>query len=177
MVPPEAQILTVILWLIVVKFCQMTVYPYLKPAVGDLSYGLAYPFSILLLTFVTWYLGVAGLPVQLALLLFVAAGVYAVLSKRYDGTEIRQNLKWDLVFFGAFFLMLISRFLTPGIIPSGEKFSWTRRSSEVLCWIRQLPRWTPGMREENCPSTIISVTGCAECSAFLPEVHRRLCLI
>lgn len=122
MVPPETQILTIILWLIIMKFCQMTVYPYLKPAVGNLSYGLAYPFSILVLTFVTWYLGVAGLPVQLALLLFAAAGGYALLSKRYDRTEIRQNLKWDLVFLGAFFLMLISRFLTPGIIPSGEKF-------------------------------------------------------
>ena len=122
MVPPEVQILTVVLWLIVMKFCQMTTYPYLKPAVGNLSYGLAYPFSILVLTFVTWYLGLVDLPVQLALLLFAAAGVYAIASKKYDRTEIQQNLKWDLVFFGAFALMLISRFLTPGIIPSGEKF-------------------------------------------------------
>lgn len=122
MVPPEVQILTVVLWLIVMKFCQMTTYPYLKPAVGNLSYGLGYPFSILVLTFVTWYLGLVGLPVQLALLLFAAAGVYAIASKKYDRTEIQQNLKWDLVFFGAFALMLISRFLTPGIIPSGEKF-------------------------------------------------------
>ena len=122
MVPPEAQILTVLLWLAVMKFCQMTIYPYLKPAAGNLSYGLAYPFSILLLTFVTWYLGAAGLPVQLALLLFAAAGVYAVVSKRYEVQEIRKNLRWDLVFFSAFALMLISRFLTPGIVPSGEKF-------------------------------------------------------
>lgn len=122
MVPPEAQILTVLLWLAVMKFCQMTIYPYLKPAAGNLSYGLAYPFSVLLLTFVTWYLGAAGLPVQLALLLFAAAGVYAVVSKRYEVQEIRKNLRWDLVFFSAFALMLISRFLTPGIVPSGEKF-------------------------------------------------------
>ena len=122
MVPPEAQILTVLLWLAVMKFCQMTIYPYLKPAAGNLSYGLAYPFSVLLLTFVTWYLGAAGLPVQLALVLFAAAGVYAVVSKRYEVQEIRKNLRWDLVFFSAFALMLISRFLTPGIVPSGEKF-------------------------------------------------------
>lgn len=122
MVPPEAQILTVLLWLAVMKFCQMTIYPYLKPAAGNLSYGLAYPFSVLLLTFVTWYLGAAGLPVQLALLLFAAAGVYAVVSKRYEVQENRKNLRWDLVFFSAFALMLISRFLTPGIVPSGEKF-------------------------------------------------------
>lgn len=122
MVPPEAQILTVILWLIVMKFCQITIYPYLKPAVGHLSYGLAYPFSILVLTFVSWYLGTAGLSVQLALVPFAASGIYAVATKRYDTAEIRQNFTWDLVFFGAFALMLLSRFLTPGIVPSGEKF-------------------------------------------------------
>ena len=43
MVPPEVQILTVVLWLIVMKFCQMTTYPYLKPAVGT---GTACPVSI-----------------------------------------------------------------------------------------------------------------------------------
>ena len=63
MVPPEVQILTVVLWLIVMKFCQMTTYPYLNPAVGNLSYGLGFPFSILVLTCVTWYLGLVGLPV------------------------------------------------------------------------------------------------------------------
>ena len=122
MVPPEAQILTVILWLIVIKFCQMAIYPYLKTAVADLSYGFSYPFSILLLTFISWYLGVAGLPVQLALLPFAAAGVYALFRKKYDTAEIRQSLRWDLVFLGTFALMLISRFLTPGIVPSGAKF-------------------------------------------------------
>lgn len=122
MVPPEMQILTVILWLIVLKFCQMTVYPYLKPAVGTLAYGLAYPFSVLVLTLISWYLGFAGIPVQLVLVPFAVAGVCAVWKKLYDLSEIRQSLRWDLVFFGAFALMLISRIYTPGIVPSGEKF-------------------------------------------------------
>ena len=38
MVPPEVQILTVVLWLIVMKFCQMTTYPYLKPALSICNY-------------------------------------------------------------------------------------------------------------------------------------------
>ena len=37
----ESQILTVILWLIIIKFSQITVYPYLKPALGSISYGLS----------------------------------------------------------------------------------------------------------------------------------------
>lgn len=122
MVPPEVQILTVILWLIVLKFCQMTVYPYLKPTVGTLAYGLAYPFSVLVLTFISWYLGFSGLPVQLSLVPFVVAGVGAVWKKLYDISEIRRSLRWDLVFFGAFALMLIAHIYTPGIVPSGEKF-------------------------------------------------------
>ncbi|MDV0441833.1 DUF2298 domain-containing protein [Methanorbis furvi] len=122
MISPEMQIVTVVLWLIVIKFCQMTVYPYLKLAVTDLAYGLSYPFSILILTFVSWYLGVVGLPIQLALLPFALAGVYALICRKYDIEEMKKNLRWDLVFLGAFALMLISRFLTPGIIPSGEKF-------------------------------------------------------
>ena len=70
MISIESQILTVILWSIVIKFCQITVYPYLRPALGKISYGLAYPIGILLLTIGSWYLGLADLPVQLILIFF-----------------------------------------------------------------------------------------------------------
>ncbi len=122
MIPPEVQITTVILWLILLKFCQITLYPWLKPALGTLAYGLAYPAGILLLTFLSWYAGTVTLPVQLALVPFAVLGVCALLRKRYDPVELKSSLRWDAVFLAAFVLMLLVRFAAPGIIPSGEKF-------------------------------------------------------
>ena len=49
----EFQALTVILLLVIVKFCQLAVYPYLRPALPKIYYGLAYPVSILLLTLIS----------------------------------------------------------------------------------------------------------------------------
>ncbi|WP_319379317.1 DUF2298 domain-containing protein [uncultured Methanocorpusculum sp.] len=122
MISIESQILTVILWLIVIKFCQISVYPYLKPALGRVSYGLAYPIGILLLTIVSWYLGLAGLPVQLALILFALLGGFAFFKKQYEPTDLKNQIRWDIIFFAAFALLLIVRWFSPGIIPSGEKF-------------------------------------------------------
>ena len=65
-------ILTILLLLVVVKFCQLAVYPYLRPALPKIAYGLAYPISILLLTLISWYLGLLQLPVQLSLIPFAA---------------------------------------------------------------------------------------------------------
>ena len=122
MISIESQILTVILWLIVIKFCQITLYPYLRPALGKISYGLAYPVGILLLTIVSWYLGLAGLPVQLVLILFAVLGGVALYKKQYTKDDLRAQIQWDIVFLSAFALLLIVRWFTPGIIPSGEKF-------------------------------------------------------
>lgn len=122
MIPPEAQIVTVILWLILIKFCQITLYPFLKSAVGNLSYGCAYPAGILFLTIISWYLGTLSLPIYLALLPFVILGGYALLKKQYDLSELKSLLSWDAVFLATFLLMLTVRFASPGIIPSGEKF-------------------------------------------------------
>jgi|LSQX01.1.fsa_nt_gb YYY domain-containing protein len=118
----ETQILTVILWLIILKFSQITVYPYLKPALGSISYVLAYPVSILLLTIVSWYLGLAGLPVQIVLILFAVLGGFAFYKKQYELTDLKSMVRWDMIFLAAFALLLIVRWFSPGIIPSGEKF-------------------------------------------------------
>ena len=58
----ESEIITVILWLTFIKFSQMTIYPHLKPAFGNLSYGLSYPAGMLLFTLISWYLGFMNLP-------------------------------------------------------------------------------------------------------------------
>ncbi len=122
MISIESQILTVILWLIIIKFCQITVYPYLKPALGTISYGLAYHIGILLLTIGSWYLALTGLPVQLVLILFALLGGFALYKKQYELADLKNQIRWDLMFLAAFALLLIVRWFSPGIIPSGEKF-------------------------------------------------------
>lgn len=118
----EGQILTVILLLLVIKFCQLSVYPYLKPALKSISYGLAYPVGILLLTLFSWYLGIMGLPVQFALLPFAGLAGFAVWKKQYSFAELKEHAVFDIVFLAGFFFLLAVRFTYPGIIPTGEKF-------------------------------------------------------
>lgn len=139
MVTVESQILTVILWIIAIKFCQITVYPYLRPAFHNLSYGLAYPVGVLLLTLISWYLGLIGLPVQLALIFFLIIGALAVYKKQYSREDFKKNLIWDIIFLAAFALLLTVRWFTPGIIPSGEKFM----DAAFLGSIMQNPIVTP----------------------------------
>lgn len=122
MVPLESQICTIVLWLVIIKFCQMTLYPYLKPAFEKLAYGLAYPTGILVLTLISWYLGFVHLPVQLVLIPFAILGGYALWKKMYCKEEIKENTKWDLIFFGAFLAMLCVRYYRPGITPNMENY-------------------------------------------------------
>lgn len=105
----ESEIITVILWLTFIKFSQMTIYPHLKPAFGNLSYGLSYPAGMLLFTLISWYLGFMNLPFQLLFVPFFFSGVYAIWKKMYNLCEIKSLLKWDIIFFGVFLITLIFR--------------------------------------------------------------------
>ncbi|MDO5847645.1 MAG: DUF2298 domain-containing protein [Methanocorpusculum sp.] len=118
----EFQALTVLLLLVIVKFCQLAVYPYLRPALPKIYYGLAYPVSILLLTLISWYLGLLQLPVQLALIPFAVLFGFAIWKKQISFSEIKSNAVFDVIFLAGFVLLLAVRFAYPGIIPSGEKF-------------------------------------------------------
>ncbi|HJJ54469.1 MAG TPA: DUF2298 domain-containing protein [Methanocorpusculum sp.] len=118
----EAPAFTLVLLLLIVKFCQLAVYPYLRPALPKISYGLAYPVSILFLTLVSWYLGITHLPVQLSLLPFAILFGIAVWKKQILWSEIKANAIFDIIFLAGFVLILAVRFAYPGIIVSGEKF-------------------------------------------------------
>ncbi|MDO5845738.1 MAG: DUF2298 domain-containing protein, partial [Methanocorpusculum sp.] len=139
MTTAEGTILTVVLLLLVIKFCQLSVYPYLKPALKSISYGMAYPLGVLLLTIFSWYLGIAGLPVQLALLPFVVLFGFAAWKKQYQRAELKSGIPFDIVFLAGFFFLLAVRFANPGIIPSGEKFM----DAAFLGSIMNLPQVTP----------------------------------
>ncbi|MCQ2376983.1 MAG: DUF2298 domain-containing protein, partial [Methanocorpusculum sp.] len=118
----ELQALTVLLLLVIVKFCQLAVYPYLRPALPKIYYGLAYPVSILLLTLISWYLGLLHLPVQLSLIPFAVLLGFALWKKQITFSEMRENAVFDVIFLAGFVLLLAVRFAYPGIILSGEKF-------------------------------------------------------
>ena len=115
-------ILTVLLLLVVVKFCQLAVYPYLRPALPKIAYGLAYPISILLLTLISWYLGLLQLPVQLSLIPFAALLAFSLCKKQIHLSELKSNAVFDIIFLAGFLLLLSVRFASPGIVVSGEKF-------------------------------------------------------
>lgn len=82
-----------------------------------------------------------SLPVQLALMSFVVLGVLAVWKYLYEKQELKENLKWDLVFLAGFVLFLVIRFVTLGIVPSSEKFM----NSAILASIMQNPVVTPAL--------------------------------
>lgn len=118
----ELQALTVILLILIIKFCQLAVYPYLRPALPKIYYGLAYPVSILLLTLISWYLGILHLPVQLSLIPFAVLLGISVWKKQITLPELKSNAVFDIIFLAGFFLLLAVRFAYPGILPAGEKF-------------------------------------------------------
>lgn len=117
------QATTMIIWLVIIKFCQITIYPYLKSALGGLSYGLAYPAGIMVLTFLSWYIALIGLPVQLVILPFAAAGIYALRKKMYMPDELKKSAIWDVIFLASFILMLIIQLMHPAIaLFIGERY-------------------------------------------------------
>ena len=70
-------VVPVLLWLAVVKMLHLAVWPALDRTLGSLAAAAAYPASVLLFTLGTWYLGLSGLPIVIALLPFVTAIAYA----------------------------------------------------------------------------------------------------
>ena len=118
---PEMQFFSVIIWIIILKFLQLSVWPLLKKPAGDFSYGISYPASLLLFTLISWYFGLLNLPLHLSLVIFAAAFLYFLSKGEYSKDEILKNIRWDFVYFLLFLLMLEVRYLNPSI-SYAEKF-------------------------------------------------------
>jgi YYY domain-containing protein len=114
-VSPELQILWVISWIAVIKFLQMAVWPLLHPVFSRCAYGVSYPVSLLIFTVLSWYCGIAGLPLLLALVPFVILAVNGVRTGFYRMDAIAEYWAWDLLFFLSFAFLLEVRFLNPSI--------------------------------------------------------------
>ncbi len=69
--PAEQQVFFVASWLAVLTLLQVSLYPSLRRTFGTFAFPAAFPASVLLFTLVSWYCGIAQLPVHLALLPFL----------------------------------------------------------------------------------------------------------
>ncbi|HOI13639.1 MAG TPA: DUF2298 domain-containing protein [Methanoculleus sp.] len=114
-------IVAVLLWLAVVKLLQLAIWPALDRTLGSLAAAAAYPASILLFTLGSWYCGLLGLPIWLALLPFLAALAYAASRRFFTKERMRSALSWDLAFLVPFLFMLEVRWINP-TISYAEKF-------------------------------------------------------
>ena len=114
-------IIPVLFWLAVVKLLQLGTWPALDRTLGSLAAAAAYPASVLLFTLGSWYCGLLGLPVWLALLPFLAAIVLAGARGFYGRERLRSALTWDLALLIPFLFMLEVRWINP-TISYAEKF-------------------------------------------------------
>ncbi|WP_241648031.1 DUF2298 domain-containing protein [Methanoculleus taiwanensis] len=117
----EAQILFVLAWLATIKILQLGAWPALDRTFGRLAPAVAYPASILIFTIASWYLGLAGLPVWLALIPFAGLIVYGGYTGFYTRERLSSGAMWDLVFLIPFLFMLEVRYINP-TISYAEKF-------------------------------------------------------
>ena len=118
---PEYQILSVASWLLVITFLQFSLYPSLKRILLQYAFPAAFAASLLIFTVLTWYCGLANIPVQLAIIPFILLFVYNIYRREYIFSEIKKEWHWELIFLIFFFLMLTVRFVNP-TISYAEKF-------------------------------------------------------
>ena len=121
MIPAGVQVLAVVGWLCVLKVLQISLWPWLEEGFGKLAYGVAYPLSLVLFTLLSWYCGILSVPVQAAVLPFLALLGLGLYRGKYSLSAIRGELHWDVLFLLCFVFMLEVRFFNPSI-SYAEKF-------------------------------------------------------
>lgn len=117
----EQQIFSVISWLVVLTLLQISFYPSLKKTFQSFAFPVSFSVSLLAFTILSWYCGLLLIPVQIALLPFLALFCYHLWYRHYSMDELRSEWRWVLVFLICFFLMLDVRFVNP-TISYAEKF-------------------------------------------------------
>lgn len=118
---PEQQIISVVSWLAVLFLLQLSLYPSLKKTFSAVAFPVSFPVSILAFTIATWYCGLAGIPVQTALLPFLALIAWHLFHRNYRIDELKKEWHWIALFLILFSLMLDVRFVNPSI-SYAEKF-------------------------------------------------------
>ena len=117
----EHQVFSVISWLSVLTLLQLAFYPSLKKTFKSSAFPVSFSASLIAFTFLSWYCGLLRVPVQIALLPFLALFCYHLWYRHYSLEELRTEWRWEIVFLICFFLMLDVRFVNP-TISYAEKF-------------------------------------------------------
>jgi YYY domain-containing protein len=117
----EQQIFSVISWLVVLTLLQISFYPSLKKTFHSFAFPVSFSASLLAFTILSWYCGLLHIPVQIALLPFLALFCYHLWYRHYSLDELWSEWRWVMVFLICFFLMLDVRFVNP-TISYAEKF-------------------------------------------------------
>ncbi|KAF5057994.1 hypothetical protein DSECCO2_351020 [anaerobic digester metagenome] len=117
----ESQALAVITWLAVIKIAQLSIWPALRPHFGRFAYPVSFSASVLGLALLAWYLGIAHLPVTLALLPFVALFAWHAYRRMYSREVLAEHWRWDAVFVVLFIFLLECRYINPSA-SFAEKF-------------------------------------------------------
>ncbi len=117
----EPQIFSVIRWLIVLTLLQISFYPSLKKTFKSFAFPVSFSASLLVFTILTWYCGLLRIPVQIAVLPFLAFFCYHLWYRHYSLDELIAEWRWEVLFLICFFLMLDVRFVNP-TISYAEKF-------------------------------------------------------
>ena len=117
----EQQIFSVISWLVVLTLLQLSFYPSLKKTFKIFAFPVSFSASLLAFTILSWYCGLLRIPVQIAILPFLALFCYHLYYRHYSMDELRTEWRWEMVFLFCFLLMLDVRFVNP-TISYAEKF-------------------------------------------------------
>ncbi len=117
----ELQILSVLGWLALLVFLQLSVWPALRPALREFSYPVSFPVSLLTFTLISWYCGLLHLPLQAALVPFIILFGLFLYKRQYTRNSFAGQWRWILVFLIFFLFMLELRFVNPSI-SYAEKF-------------------------------------------------------
>jgi YYY domain-containing protein len=117
----EYQVLSVVSWLLILTILQLSLWPYLKKAIGDLAFPAAFPASVLLFTLISWYCGLVRVPVHIAMVPFILLFLIALYRREYSWDGLKGEGKWEFLFLVCFLFMLNVRFVNPSI-SFAEKF-------------------------------------------------------
>jgi YYY domain-containing protein len=117
----EQQVISVLSWLVIISLLQLSLYPSLRKTFKEFAFPVAFPGSILVFTIISWYCGLAQVPVQLALAPFLLLIIYHLYNRNYTIQELKDAWHWEALFLVCFFLMLDVRFVNP-TISFAEKF-------------------------------------------------------